>query len=305
MKEFAVYSEDKALLRAFKEKLREKNFVSDYGEGDMLIIDYKNQLYFYKYKVWNDEYKRYTLPQQWNEAVKALEELTQPQFKVGDWVIVNEKHIGKVKYSVSRLNPNYVDVKFGEGSKSVATLKYNLRHATKEEIKEELIRRSGLKIGDEVRIDLSKWPASEEVSSDNSMRIESFKLVGKSEYSSWLCQRYANKYGLCLAVKESSTEIPADNVKKVENDFDFEIETTEGTFKPKINDGQVKVGCVSWDKSNVNFLYAFALWCEEQGIFVSINNKGEITEFRTNSGDVKQKITSEQIGEIVQKLSDK
>lgn len=299
MKTFAVYSKDKALLKAFEQKLIESGY-DGYKEWNDTNRDDPKRCYISisgKYGYYNHDGNAevvYNLPEGWNEAVEELR-----IFKPGKWVKINnlksdnltDEYKGRVGKIVSpddvpRPSVHTVDI----GSIHINVDEKEMTLATHDEIKDELIGRSGLNIGDRVKIP-----------NRNEFKITHFKLVtnekdgDQSEY----VNDYFEEKGMHLAAGDSYRSCPVGLCVKV--DESIAIETDDGPKHVEYTGSHFKVGCEEISLGFLTNLGAVASSCKLKDYSITIGATGSIISFSTPNGRMKKSITIETLRKILKK----
>ena len=103
MMNFAVKSEDSALLGAFEEKLKAKGFKSvfdkKYHNNQKLLMANNIKVYVIDYcygqGLYNETHEClvFNLPSQWDAATEYLNKINNSSYKKNDWVVLNDGKI--------------------------------------------------------------------------------------------------------------------------------------------------------------------------------------------------------------------
>jgi hypothetical protein len=294
MENFAVYSKDKALLKAFEEKLKEKRIKRfdrwDENDNDMVYILISRNNYQYANHDGGESAARiFDLPEQWNKAVSYLEDNTKPEFKVNDWVVWEGMYptIGQIKEKINNDGNSYILKNTANKELGYSTChKDYLRHATKEEIYNHLISQTDLKVGDEI-IDYDGVKG----------KIEEISLYSKLSIRSNACMKHFRDCGDHLVVKFGGLMLPINYVRKVNS---FTIKTDRNEYTPQIENGEVSVGCVkNVSEIDLRRIRKVNEFCQEKEINLLFKPDGKI---QVIVGDDAGFIEYDQINELIQKL---
>jgi hypothetical protein len=295
MENFAVYSKDKALLKAFEEKLKEKRIKRfdpwDENDNDMVYILISRNNYQYANHDGGESAARiFDLPEQWNKAVSFFEDNTKPEFKVNDWVVSGEGEIVKITSLSYMGEDDLFGVESGSPLVAISPSKIK-RHATKEEIYNHLISQTDLKVGDEV------------IDEDGVKGIvEEISLHSERDGYSGVCLRYFREHGDHLVVAFNGWyALPINYVQKV-NSVSFIIKTDKNEYIPQIENGRVSVGCVK-DVSEMDLrrIRKVNEFCQEKETNLLFKRDGDIQVIV--AGEVGY-IGYDQINELIQKLEE-
>ncbi len=320
MKNFAVYSTDKALLKAFEQKLKEAGYESD-EEQNYDAREYKSYLHtshdesgsglFAYYSHGDHTNHVYTLPEEWNEAVKNLKE-----YKENDWVWVYGPEKGgkgnglNHPVNACRLipldkeppstsgnlyeNADWVAEAYDDGEKYYQRIKeeHIVGRIDHEKLKEILIDRSGLKIGGKVKFE-----------NKGTYTVQNFKLITRPDGidQSHKCNQYFKEVGMHLAVRDAPFSYPADLCEKV--DESFLIKTDQGELAVSYRQGSFKVGCEEISLGFLTNLVAVANRCDSEEYRITIDQDGSILEFDTLNGKIKKKVSIDTLRQILKKAN--
>jgi len=152
-------------------------------------------------------YNTFILPEQWNEAIDYLKEATEkPEFKVNDWIVTEGQH--EIMGQIFDMPGNNI-VHFQTVDGALAEKTEELRHATKEEIYNHLIKQTDIKVGDKV------------FQTDKVYTVERIELYSmecektQQDELSWSATEYYEQYGDHLIIRDSIFTISLPKVKKV------------------------------------------------------------------------------------------
>jgi hypothetical protein len=298
MKTFAVYSKDKALLKAFEQKLIEAGYKSDedwnYHHRERSDKTYLHLYDKYLYHNHGENVETvYTLPEEWNKAVEELS-----IFEPGKWIKIDNpkpdtltaEYIGRVGKIISpdcvpRANVHTVDI----GSIHINVDEVEMRLASNDEIKDELITRSGLKIGDRVNFE-----------EKGTHTVRDFRLVTSEADmdQSEKCSKYFKKVGVHLAVIDKPYSYPAALCTKEDS---LIIDTDDGEKKVKYTGSHIEVGCEEISLGFLTNLEAVASHCDSNEYYITINRDGSILEFDTPNGKIRKRVSIETLRKILKK----
>jgi len=321
MKTITIKSEDKTLLKAFEEKLKEFGWVSDkkwndkyrddenfnsiscHPKEDFIYIYIHSNLNDYIHNNLNDDRKIFHLPLQWLDAIEHLKniknsEFKLPTWKINDWVITDCNVIGKI----SEINDSggiilNIYEKDDKEKKLVSHVKNIIGYAPCDIIFNHLYSITDIKVGDTV-----KWGVNE-------IQVKKIKLVTSNEYmnSYQFYFKYFDENGIHLGIESKNYGlIPLNEVEKIKP---FTIKTNRGEYElvnHNLTHYKLKDSCIDHIsledlesfKGVINFCRRNDMEIKFNKLIINLAKKGD--EFVTNPV-----ISYEKIIKLMQNLQKK
>lgn len=296
-KEFAIQSDNPNLIEAFNKECKEKGIktIDEWRNGYRKCLHIINDKEFRLKSDIEIQNFTYHLPEQWNQAIEALDNITQPEYEVNDWVIYNNKVYKVATKKHPYLNLVILNNKSNEGSMLVPIHSIE-RHATQEEIKQHLLSLTDIKEGDLVKdIRLS----------DRTYKVKKIMLSSEANPKPGnTSYKYYSENGDHLVMTDDKNNcIPLDQCEKVD---DLSVTMMNGkVIKPKIKNN-IHYGCVRLSNKTLNAFKHIMLFCQHYNIDLHVNEDGEIDHFESyeavDGGEVANNFSINDVNKLIEKL---
>jgi hypothetical protein len=302
MKDLVVHSEDKILLHAFENVLEKYGYhdddfdnnnirVDDWNQRNRYSIEHKNIICYYtkKYNYHNDKiaqlkpYKKFKLPEQWNEAIdyiksyKTIEK--KPTYKRYDWVISDSEifQITECNKSNGTYDYKIENTKTSDRRTLFVSEEMIERHATKEELFDYLMSRTDIEIGDQI----------EHINTEYKLKINDIKLLSAIDNTalSIETQKYMDQNGgdFLVGLGERGINVPLNMFKKAN---ELKIKTDKNNvYEPEVWDMKyywtgkksksLNIGCIHDIKQNdLDSFISVMKFCYNHDMQLSVNSDG-------------------------------